>query len=177
MSFELQVPSIPACMPRSQTIEPNASHSQIVITSAPSRSRPIDSSRWMTTGKGQWLAAGLRSFVGCRGRGNSLYRAEDMLHLLHSSYYSVDLLWTQFCSVLETLLVSLGCRCTYSPALTDNKLFVRFVAVVASWRIHSFIILQALYPVGLQGNTPWTSHKSQVTLGSYQDNRRYLKLE
>lgn len=107
MSFELQVPNIPACVPRSQTIEPNPSHSQIVITSAPCRSRPIDSSRWMTTGKGQWLAAGLRSFVWCRGRGNSLYRAEDMLHLLRS-YYSVDLLWTQFCSVLETLLVTAG---------------------------------------------------------------------
>lgn len=84
MSFEHQAPNIPACVPQSQTIEPNTSHSQIVITSAPCRSRPIDSSRWMTTGKGQWLAAGLRSFVWCRGIGNSLHRAEDMLQLLRS---------------------------------------------------------------------------------------------
>lgn len=43
MSFELQVPSIPACVPQCQTIEPSASHSQIVITSVPCRSSPIDS--------------------------------------------------------------------------------------------------------------------------------------
>ncbi len=146
MSFELQVPNIPACAPQSQTIEPNASHSQIVITSAPCRSRPIDSSRWMTTGKGQWLAAGLGSFVWCRGRGNSLYRAEDMLHLLRS-YYSVDLLWAQFCSALETLLVTVGWWYTYSLVHLDIKLFALFVTVVVSKTSYPVIYCRMRIPV------------------------------
>lgn len=49
-------PSIPARELRRQTMEPNRSRSQTVITSVPRRGSPADS-QTMAAGEGQWLAA------------------------------------------------------------------------------------------------------------------------